>query len=1277
MPGKVSSSEAKSAIRRARELLEALQSISDQESVFEERVRRAVEGARSAKISAFLSDVSASEIASVLPVFSAAELVQCGIRSAADVIPEKHGTVRSGQDAERLQSFVSTCGDRLRAGLRISLKDGELSSDILPVISSAQALITYRLIEKECRRLISERQSDCKLLTSKLDVVSNPLKRLFASRNERTSAALAYEELSSLLDGDYGNRVRAQIAQYEKAKLDTDAGALSFYKSNPALFDSVVEEIVPGCLGQDDWPFSSSEANNVYYQVEGLLDNLEAADAAYESQTASIQGLIEKCLAKESIETLSNIPIEELNRDKSGIRVSALAKAGYKTIADVYTASTYALRSVRGVGDSSVLEIKRRAKQYAKEAQQGLGLRINADRRTPESTRLVTALYRYTKTKSLSCSCANLAEKARPQVSRAEEGLHIARRGIDWIFANPDQIELARRSYDEISGFVRGEYGDKARGLLKTIDRLSVEPVEAEAAWNAFVDNPIAFNDAIEAICPDAFGTSDGLYGLPEDLAREVQEECFFPDGLLCTLRRYQEWGVKYILHQGKVLLGDEMGLGKTVQAIATMVSLRNVGCTHFLVICPASVLENWCREVHRHSKLSVMKVHGYTAASAYKNWKAVGGVAVTTYETTAKLTNDDGFTYGLAIVDEAHYIKNPNAARTANVLRLCKDADRLLFMTGTALENKVEEMLTLIGDLRPDIADRAKPLAFMSGAQQFRDVIAPVYYRRKRTDVLTELPDLIENEDWCQLGSIEQNAYENALMSRNFMDIRRVSWNVEDLTNSSKARRLREVVSDAADDGRKTLVFTFFLETAWGVADMLGESCVGIINGSVPPAKRQTIIEDFDSAPAGSVLVAQIQSGGTGLNIQSASVVIICEPQFKPSIENQAISRAYRMGQARNVLVHRLLCENTVDEKMMERLKQKQKAFDAFADKSSAAAAEEPSIDSESFGKIVESEIERIKRTSDDDKTNGHLGETEGNKAGGNPSLSKSATFARSYSVTMRAKSFKQPRGGLLPPRMFESHGIDKYGTLSENENVYPNIVGMATDYLTRFRLDPANGEDAFKISLTGAKMAGKYDEALILLQGMESYAREASSEFPDVDVMVDLARRAAALSSFDVYYRSPVDAKQDWEARYPDEDTARNIWELSNRTLRVLRKYGHKHIYAAPSLNGGYSLTVSSGDADYLTDDVLWDLKVSRRAPTPIHTLQLLMYWRMGCKSLFSDWEKVKYLGIINPRLGVYYLCPTNRIGSDVIRAVEDDVLVYDSEFFDIEDKKITFDE
>ena len=457
-------------------------------------------------------------------------------------------------------------------------------------------------------------------------------------------------------------------------------------------------------------------------------------------------------------------------------------------------------------------------------------------------------------------------------------------------------------------------------------------------------------------------GNNDAVYGLPEELAREVQEECFFPDGLLCELRRYQEWGVKYILHQGRVLLGDEMGLGKTVQAIAAMVSLKNTGATHFIVLCPASVIINWCREIQKFSKLRAIKIHGTGRASALKDWLKTGGVAVTTYETTAYFKMPDDFKYTMLVVDEAHYIKNPSANRSMNTKTIAEHAERLLFMTGTALENHVDEMVNLIRILQPNIAAQISGMEVLSSAPQFREKVAPVYYRRKREDVLTELPELLETEEWCQLGFTEKQEYENAILGKNGHNTaRRVSWNVDDLRDSSKAKRMLELIDEAEAEGRKVIVFSFYLDTIRKISDMLGSRCTEPINGSVAPARRQEIIDEFDKAPPGQVLAAQIVAGGTGLNIQSASVVIICEPQVKPSIENQAISRAYRMGQSRNVLVYRLLAENTIDERITDLLAKKQAIFDAFADKS--VAAQNVEIDATSLGNIIQEEIDRINK--------------------------------------------------------------------------------------------------------------------------------------------------------------------------------------------------------------------------------------------------------------------------------------------------------------------------
>lgn len=512
--------------------------------------------------------------------------------------------------------------------------------------------------------------------------------------------------------------------------------------------------------------------------------------------------------------------------------------------------------------------------------------------------------------------------------------------------------------FDMLSALQGGDYGSQAEALFAELD--AIERSRGSDAWQAFSENPIRFTNDLEDIDPSVLGNDDSVYGLPEDLAREIQEECFFPEGLLCDLRKYQMWGVKYALHQERILLGDEMGLGKTVQAIATMVSLRNTGGTHFMVVCPASVLANWCREIRKMSLLSVTKIHGTGRRSAFEAWLKTGGVAVTTYETTAYLGLPFDFKFKMLVVDEAHYIKNPEARRSENVRNISLHAERLMFMTGTALENKVDEMINLIRILQPNVARQVQGLAFMSAAPQFRMAVAPAYYRRKREDVLTELPDLIESEEWCAMGYEEEMAYEQAVMSKNFAEARRVSWNVDDIRVSSKATRLVELVNEAESEGRKVIVFSFFLDTLRKVSMLLGSRCIGPINGSVAPQRRQEIIDEFDNAPAGSVLVAQIQSGGTGLNIQSASVVIICEPQLKPSIERQAIARAHRLGQHRNVLAYKLLCGDSIDERMLALLAEKQAEFDAFADKS-VAAMQTPELDEKTLGGLINGEIDRI----------------------------------------------------------------------------------------------------------------------------------------------------------------------------------------------------------------------------------------------------------------------------------------------------------------------------
>ena len=708
--------------------------------------------------------------------------------------------------------------------------------------------------------------------------------------------------------------------------------------------------------------FSFSDVKSLiarHNEIENKLEELKITEQKYNDKIKKTTGLYS---ASEVLKILKDIPIEEVNRDKKGIRVKALRENGFTNYADIFTVSKYQIASVRGISEDGAYRIKKIVSEAADTAAKTTKLKLSADNRTADTTKIVMAITQYQRASKLSNEAILLYEQNNIELKSALEEVRSATGFFKWLFTSSDKKQRVIKSYKYLQEKLNGEYGEKAFELEK--EKQDLELISDEEAWNEFQKQPIRFTNILEETVPGMLGNQDAVYGLPEDLAREVQDECFFPDGLLCDLRRYQEWGVKYILHQGKVLLGDEMGLGKTVQAIATMVSLKNTGATHFVVLCPASVIINWCREIQKFSKLRVIKVHGSGRNAALQEWIRSGGVAVTTYETTSYFDLPDLFRYTLLIVDEAHYIKNPEARRSMNTKRLSSHADRLLFMTGTALENKVEEMTNLIDILQPRIAREVKGMEMLSSAPQFREKVAPVYYRRKREDVLTELPELLENEEWCSLGFEERLEYEESVLSsgNNFNAVRRVSWNVNDLSKSSKATRMLEIIEEAKAEGRKVIIFSFYLDVIEKISELLGSQCTEPINGSVTPNRRQEIIDDFENAPAGKVLISQIIAGGTGLNIQSASVVIFCEPQLKPSIENQAIVRAYRMGQARNVLVYRLLCENTIDERITEMLAEKQAIFNVFADKS--VAADNVEVDVKSLGNIIKEEIDRINRT-------------------------------------------------------------------------------------------------------------------------------------------------------------------------------------------------------------------------------------------------------------------------------------------------------------------------
>lgn len=712
--------------------------------------------------------------------------------------------------------------------------------------------------------------------------------------------------------------------------------------------------------------FSFSDARNLIRLHKNLKYNLVSLNNKQDEARALLEHVAQKYISNQAIRMAKNVSIVEVNREKKGIRVSILKNAGFNNFADVFKASVYELSAIRGISENGAIEIKRIVYETVEELKKRVKLKLSLSNKSKDVEDIIRFAFLYMYTSQFTKVSNNLADKYFPVIESAVEQAKPAKGFLRWAFASNENRQSAIEACKLLSDILAGEYGQQANHSLENLDKIrnfSCDP------WDELQKNPIQCANVIEDLVPGLLGSVDDFYGLPEGLAGEVKKQPILSDGLSCQLRRYQQLGVKYILHQKRVLLGDEMGLGKTVQAIAAMVSLRNEGGTHFIVICPASIIVNWCKEIKRFSNLRVVKVHGSQRDRefALQDWMSNGGVAVTTYEMTSYFNLPDNFEFSMIAVDEAHYIKNPETKRYQNTKLILNHANNILFMTGTALENKVSEMVKLIKLLQPDIAAEIAGTRSFVLSDLFKEKIAPVYYRRKREDVLFELPELIENKSWCQLNAEEESEYEKALMSGNFHAIRRVSWNVDDMRNSSKAKLLKEIVEEAELEERKVLIFSFYLDTLHKVVDVFSNKCIGLINGSVSPERRIKIIEEFDNAPAGSVLVSQIMSGGTGLNIQSASVVVICEPQLKPSTENQAISRAYRMGQSMDVIVYHLLAEKTIDEGITKVLENKQEIFNRFADES--VAAQKVEIDEKTLGKLVDDEVNRISKNKDNVK--------------------------------------------------------------------------------------------------------------------------------------------------------------------------------------------------------------------------------------------------------------------------------------------------------------------
>jgi SNF2-related domain/SNF2 Helicase protein/Helicase conserved C-terminal domain len=458
--------------------------------------------------------------------------------------------------------------------------------------------------------------------------------------------------------------------------------------------------------------------------------------------------------------------------------------------------------------------------------------------------------------------------------------------------------------------------------------------------------------------------------GLEATLARLASPEARqipSPAGLLAELRPYQRGGLNWLHFMTQLGLGaclaDDMGLGKTVQVIALLLAMkehRSAKTDPCLLVVPASLIANWKAEIERFApSLTVAIAHPSETPSGKDEVSDadVDGfdLVITTYGMLTRQPWLSERIWHLAILDEAQAIKNAGTrqARAAKQLR----AGGRIALTGTPVENRLSDLWSLFDFLNPGLLGSAKAFAKFvkqmdAGAkpsyQPLRTLVGPYILRRLKTDkrVIADLPDKTEVKAFCGLSRRQAALYgevvrdleeklgaadgmqRRGLVLAQLMRLKQVCNHPSqmlgtgdyDPKESGKFLRLGQLCEELAQRQEKALVFTQFREIVEPLASFL-EGVFGraglTLHGGIAVAKRRELVESFQRENGPPFFVLSIKAGGTGLNLTAASQVIHFDRWWNPAVEDQATDRAFRIGQKRNVLVHKFVCRGTVEERI------------------------------------------------------------------------------------------------------------------------------------------------------------------------------------------------------------------------------------------------------------------------------------------------------------------------------------------------------------------------
>lgn len=506
---------------------------------------------------------------------------------------------------------------------------------------------------------------------------------------------------------------------------------------------------------------------------------------------------------------------------------------------------------------------------------------------------------------------------------------------------------------DGTNALINREYIEKLQRIFKEEDGNKVKV--------SFFDMPIVQDMIDEKSFENDFMGSKDFF---EGINKLTEENIDYPK-LNATLRDYQKYGYKWLKYLTDNNLGaclaDDMGLGKTLQAIALLTNLHEEKKKKSMVIMPKSLIYNWENEIKRFSpKLKVGVYYGINRD--FSLLKKVD-IILTTYGTIRNdIENLLEQKFDLLVLDESQNIKNINSQTTKAVLLL--NAKKRVALSGTPIENNLLELYSLFRFLNPEMFgsvqeftnDYIVPIQKYSDTstiEELRKKIYPFLLRRVKKEVLADLPDKIEKLVYVDMNDEHRRFYEErrkyyySLLEKNtssqgnfdkffvlqaINELRHIVSSPELESKkiiSSKKEVLIENVIEAIENNHKVLVFVNYLSSIESICDSLKENKIKYLKMTGQTKDRQNLVDKFQNDSRYKVFVMTLKTGGVGLNLVSADTIFIYDPWWNTTVENQAIDRAYRLGQDKTVFAYKMIMRNTIEEKILKLQEIKNKLLD------------------------------------------------------------------------------------------------------------------------------------------------------------------------------------------------------------------------------------------------------------------------------------------------------------------------------------------------------------